>query len=73
MNEIKHEIEDCTSNSTPEGTTMDLKEREWGHIGVTIIQGTLGWTMLAPAAKEYAVLPVGVAIMTPEAISKKRK
>lgn len=30
------------------------------------IHGTLGWTIDAPAANEYAVLPVGVAIMTPE-------
>ena len=44
---------------------MDLKEREWGQMGVTIMQGTLGCTMLAPAANEYAVLPVGVAIMIP--------
>ena len=29
------------------------------------MQGTLGWTMLAPAAREYAVLPVGVEIMIP--------
>ena len=27
--------------------------------------GTLGWTILAPAAREYAVLPVGVAMMIP--------
>ena len=54
-----------TVSSTPEGTTIERKEREWGQIGVTIIQGTLGWTILAPAAREYAVLPVGVAIMIP--------
>ncbi len=44
---------------------MDLKEREWGQMGVMSIHGTLGWTMLAPAASEYAVLPVGVAMMIP--------
>lgn len=32
---------------------------------MTIIHGTLGWTILAPAAREYAVLPVGVAMMMP--------
>ena len=41
-----------TNISTPAGTTMGLKDREWGHMGVMIIQGTLGWTMLAPAARE---------------------
>ena len=29
------------------------------------MHGTLGCTILAPAAREYAVLPVGVAIMMP--------
>ena len=41
-----------TSSSTPDGTTMDLKESECGQMGVTIMQGTLGCTMLAPAASE---------------------
>ena len=54
-----------TFSSTPAGTTMDLNEREWGQMGVMSIHGTLGWTMLAPAAREYAVLPVGVAMMIP--------
>lgn len=44
---------------------MDLKESECGQIGVTIMQGTLGCTILAPAASEYAVLPVGVAMIIP--------
>lgn len=34
-------------------------------MGVRSMQGTLGCTMLAPAAREYAVLPVGVAMMIP--------
>ena len=51
--------------STPAGTTMGLKEREWGQIGVINIQGTLGWIMEAPAATEYAVLPVGVEMIRP--------
>ena len=37
-------------SSTPAGTTMGRKERLWGQMGVTITAGTLGWTMLAPAA-----------------------
>lgn len=45
---------------------MDLKESECGQIGVTTMHGTLGCTILAPAASEYAVLPVGVAMMIPE-------
>ena len=44
---------------------MGLKEREWGQIGVINMQGTLGWIMEAPAATEYAVLPVGVEMMRP--------
>ena len=58
-------VQGLTFSSTPAGTTMDLKEREWGQMGVMSIHGTLGWTMLAPAASEYAVLPVGVAMMIP--------
>ena len=44
---------------------MGLKEREWGQIGVINMQGTFGWIMEAPAATEYAVLPVGVEMMRP--------
>lgn len=54
-----------TDISTPAGTTIDLNDRLWGHIGDMSIQGTLGWTIEAPAANEYAVLPVGVAIIIP--------
>lgn len=53
-------------SSTPAGTTIGLKEREWGQIGVTMIAGTLGWIMDAPAATAYAVLPVGVDTIKPE-------
>lgn len=55
-----------TMSSTPAGTTMGLKDREWGQMGVTMIAGTLGWIMEAPAAAAYAVLPVGVDTITPE-------
>jgi hypothetical protein len=44
---------------------MGLKDSEWGQIGVTMIAGTLGWIMDAPAATAYAVLPVGVDTMRP--------
>lgn len=47
---------------------MGLKEREWGQMGVTMIAGTLGWIMDAPAATAYAVLPVGVDTIKPEQI-----
>lgn len=49
----------------PEGTSIGRNESEWGHIGVIMIAGTLGWTIELPAAVEYAVLPVGVAIIIP--------
>lgn len=55
-----------TLSSTPAGTTIGLKEREWGQMGVTMIAGTLGWIMDAPAATAYAVLPVGVDTIKPE-------
>lgn len=54
-----------TMSWTPAGTTMGLKESEWGQMGVTMIAGTLGWSIDAPAAAAYAVLPVGVDTMTP--------
>ena len=37
-------------SSTPAGTTMGLKDNECGQIGVTIIAGTDGCIMEAPAA-----------------------
>lgn len=43
------------------------KDRECGQIGVNRMAGTMGWTMDPPAATEYAVLPVGVASITPSA------
>lgn len=54
-----------TISSTPAGTTMGLNERECGQMGVTMMAGTLGWIMEAPAAAAYAVLPVGVDTITP--------
>ena len=54
-----------TFNSTPAGTTIGLNDKECGHIGVTMMAGTLGWIMDAPAATAYAVLPVGVEIIKP--------
>lgn len=46
---------------------MDLKLNTWGHMGVTRIDGTAGWTTLPPAAMLYAVEPVGVAKIMPSA------
>lgn len=54
-----------TLSSTPAGTTMGLKEREWGQMGVSMMAGTEGWIMDAPAATAYAVLPVGVDTIKP--------
>lgn len=54
-----------TISSTPAGTTMGLKDSEWGQMGVTMMAGTLGWIMDAPAAAAYAVLPVGVDTIRP--------
>lgn len=52
-------------SSTPAGTTIGLKDSECGQIGVTMIAGTDGWIILAPAATAYAVLPVGVDTIRP--------
>lgn len=60
-----------TLSSTPAGTTMGLKERECGQIGVTMMAGTLGWIIEAPAAAAYAVLPVGVDTITPGAVEER--
>lgn len=54
-----------TLSSTPAGTTIGLKESEWGQMGVTMMAGTEGWIILAPAATAYAVLPVGVDTIRP--------
>lgn len=66
--QILHTQDKVTStlSSTPAGTTMGRKEREWGQIGVIMMAGTLGWIMDAPAATAYAVLPVGVETITPD-------
>ena len=57
-----------TLSSTPAGTTIGRNDNEWGQIGVTIMAGTLGWIMDAPAATAYAVDPVGVETIKPERI-----
>ena len=44
---------------------MGLKERECGQTGAMRMAGTLGWIMDAPAAAAYAVLPVGVEMISP--------
>lgn len=52
-------------SSTPAGTTIGRKLSECGQIGVTMIAGTDGWIIDAPAATAYAVLPVGVDTIKP--------
>lgn len=54
-----------TFSSTPAGRMMGRNERECGQTGVTKIAATLGWTIEAPAATAYAVLPVGVEMIRP--------
>jgi hypothetical protein len=57
--------------STVLGTMMGRKEREWGQTGVSRIDGTSGCTIEPPAATEYAVLPVGVATISPSPLKHK--
>lgn len=52
-------------NSTPAGTTIGRKLNECGQIGVTMMAGTDGCIIDAPAATAYAVLPVGVDTIKP--------
>ena len=54
-----------TFNSTVAGIIIGRKESECGQIGVISMQGTVGCTMDPPADTEYAVDPVGVAMMRP--------
>lgn len=42
------------------GNITGLKDKEWGHIGVNNIPSTFVLTRGPPAAKLYAVEPVGV-------------
>ena len=48
-----------------EPITKLLAFKECGQIGVIIIDSILGDTIGPPADKEYAVEPVGVAIIKP--------
>ena len=48
--------------------TIGRMKQECGHIGVSIIPFTLGFTIGPPADKEYAVEPVGVDIINPSAL-----
>jgi len=47
------------------GSIKGLKDRECGAIGVKSMAGTLHYTIDPPAAKLYAVDPVGVEIINP--------
>ena len=47
------------------GKIMGLNESEWGQIGVKAITSVLGWIMLPPHERLYAVEPVGVDISKP--------
>ena len=46
---------------------MGRKDKEWAQMGVKTMALTDGWTIGPPALNEYAVLPVGVATMSPSA------
>src|SRR5208283_3472398 len=54
-------------------TTRGLWVSEWGHTGVTTKEVTDGISTGPPAAREYAVEPVGVAMMTPSALQLNTK
>lgn len=56
-----------TVRTTESGKMIGRKESEWGQMGVRMIPGMDGIVSAPPAANEYAVEPVGVAIMIPSA------
>ena len=58
-------VDDVTLSSTVAGMMMGRNESECGQIGVISMQGTVGCTIEPPADTEYAVEPVGVAMMSP--------
>ena len=49
------------------GRIMGRKERVWAQMAVTRMTGFSGWQREPPAARLYAVEPVGVAMQTPSA------
>lgn len=51
------------------GSTSGRKERLRGQMGVRSSEGTSGWMMEPPADRLYAVLPVGVLMISPSAMA----
>ena len=49
------------------GRMIGLKDKVWAHMAVTRITGFSGWHSDPPAARLYAVDPVGVATQMPSA------
>ena len=50
------------------GSMSGLTVRECGQIGVKRVTASSGWTIDPPAAREYAVEPVGVDRIKPSAL-----
>ena len=57
----------CTTISEDSGTTRARNDRECGAMGVMRVPATDGATMGPPADMLYAVLPLGVLMMSPSA------
>lgn len=66
--EPRNEFRKLTLSSIPAGTTIGRNDNECGHMGARIMAGTFGCTIDAPVAAAYAVLPVGVAMISPRQI-----
>ena len=60
-------IDTSICNTVLSGNNICLKESVCGQIGVIKRPGVRGWTIDPPADIEYAVDPVGVAIISPSA------
>ncbi len=63
-------INGCTRTADDAGMTIGRLVSVCGAIGVTITASTLGRTIGPPAARLYAVDPVGVATIRPSAFTR---
>ena len=65
QNEFEWPVTVPTLISIPAGTTIGLKDSEWGRLGPALWQEHWDEPWRPPAAAAYAVLPVGVEMISP--------
>src|SRR4029434_5577905 len=62
----------CTRTGDEDGMTIGLFVSVWGASVVMPRASRFGWTIGPPAARLYAVDPVGVAMMSPSPLTRVR-